>query len=198
MGIMRVTRLLGYTLLTALLAPSAFGQALKELADEEKERREVNASEGKTSATYTNVGVRVRRTAHRHDDALDITCFCTATPVPLPKETYFSKLKSEDKMRNVLWKNKKRQYEYAYEQQERTLERLLVLQDSCNAGGVSVRFSEPWGTRWASQSWGLGETICSALPEKIQKAKNALRRIEVEAYDEARKLRIDPGDARIN
>lgn len=195
---MRVTCLLGCAFLTGLLAHPVPGQGLKKLADKEKNRREANATGGKRSTSYTNVGVRVRRTVHRYEDAIDITCYCTRTPAPRKKDTYWSKLKSEDQRRKVLWENKRRGYEYAYEQQRRTLEKLLVLQKSCNAGGVSVYWTEPWGTRWASPTWGLGETICSAVPEKIQKAKEALRHIEAEAHNEARKLRIDPGLARLN
>lgn len=192
---MRVESLLGSVIVLSLLSQSAYGQTLTQVAQDERERREANAGRG--SASFTNIGVRV----HRHP--IGVTCYCTRTvtavsPEPFKKDPYWARIKDEERVRKLVWQRTRSHFLATYRSQQRRLDKLLVLERSCNSGGISVYWTEPWGTQWATPSWGLGVSMCEAVPEEIENTRRAIRQTQANAHNEARKLRIDPGLARLH
>lgn len=192
---MRVGNLLGSALVVGLIAHAADAQTLAKVAEDERERRETNTSD--SSPSFTNVGVR----EHRHQ--IGVTCYCTVTlPLPTPehatgRDPYWSKLQEDDRRRERIWRSKRLQLQAAYRNQRRQLDQLLVLERSCNSSGISTYWREPWGTQSVMPSWGLGASVCEAVPEKIEQTRRAIERTQADAHNTARKLRIAPGYARL-
>lgn len=193
---MRVGTLLGSAIVAGLIAHAAAAQTLAKVAEDERERRETNASE--SAPSFTNVGVR----EHRHRTG--VTCYCYLTlRTPAPPELrvgpdpFWSKMMDDDRRRRTIWQNKRLQLQAAHRSQTRRLDELLVLERRCASGGVSVFWREPWGNESAMPSWGLGASLCEAVPEKIKETRRAIERTQAAAHNEARKLRIDPGYARL-
>ena len=194
---MRVRSLLTSVVAIVLLATTtAYAQSFVKLAHNELERRKVIARAGRTVSSYTNVGVR----SHRHPAS--VTCYCTRTPKLVgghfDERAFWAKIKAQDRERRSTWNVKLASFKYQYRRANGRLRQLLSLQQSCRAGNVSVYWREPWGTQWAAPTWGLGSSICESAERNIQATRRHIRTIEAKARDEARKLRINPGEARLH
>jgi hypothetical protein len=176
--------------LLVVAAAEASPQSLVKIASGERERRESLEREGRTSAAFTNVGVRtpMRRTT------LTLACLLTTES---PSETrrhdeqdYWDRLGREDRARQRAWQQKRYAYATSLEREQARLITLRALADSCDRGGVSVDWA--WGSYWAP-SWGSGSTFCAVAPAAIRSTESAIARIRSAAYDDARRLRIPPG-----
>jgi hypothetical protein len=180
-------------LLLLLAAAEAPAQSLVTIATGERARRETLEREGQTSAAFTNVGVRtsVRR------EKFTLACILTREPPIEPggdeEQDFWERLDQEDRARQRAWQQRRYVHVRSLEREQARLATLRALARSCDQSGVSIYWAEPWGNAWASQTWGLGSSLCGAVPEAIRSAETAIARIRSAAYDDARKLRIPLG-----
>jgi hypothetical protein len=179
--------------LLVLAASEASPQSLVEIASGERARRETLERERQASSAFTNVGVRTRV----RRETLTLACILTRESSFEADEdegrAYWERLDREARTRKRTWEQRRYVHAANLEHQRARLETLRAVAGSCGQGGVSIYFAEPWGNAWASQTWGLGSSLCGAVPEAIRTTESAIARIRAAAYDDARRLRIPPG-----
>jgi hypothetical protein len=126
-----------------------------------------------------------------------VRCDCVVTETDGERSpSYLSLLKEQDRARALVWEGKWRVHRASYRQYGRKLVQLRLLKMACESGGISVFWTEPYGSQWAAPSWGLGSSNCEAIPEEIRDTELTLKRLQTQASEDARRLRIHPGLAR--
>lgn len=163
------------------LLGASFGQDLARLASDERSRREANDG---PAAAFTNVGVRSRRPS-------------SSPPALSFGRESWRRLQEETRERELSWERLRYGHAASLRRAREDLRGLETLGRACGADGVSVYWTEPCGTAWAAQSWGLHVSICEAVPEAIRETERELARIRSSAREDARKLRIPAGRARL-